>query len=68
MIVEDNEETLVEVMVFCKLRPVALEIHLAVPVIPDLHFIGISFPECSQRIASRSYHPSINLVNFSGTC
>jgi hypothetical protein len=37
-----DHETLMEVMVFCKLRPAALEVHLAVPVIPDLHFIGSS--------------------------
>jgi hypothetical protein len=35
---------LVEVMVFCKLRPTALEVHLADPVVPDLHFIGSSSP------------------------
>jgi hypothetical protein len=44
MVVEDHEETLMEVIVFCKLRPAALEVHLAVPVIPDLYFIGSSFP------------------------
>jgi hypothetical protein len=44
MVVEDHEETLMEVMVFCKLRSAALEVHLAVPVIPDLHFIGSSSP------------------------
>jgi hypothetical protein len=54
-------------MVFCKLRPAALEVHLVVPVIPDLHFIGSSSLECSQRTASRSSLPSMNLVNFSGT-
>jgi hypothetical protein len=57
----------VEVMVFCKLRPAALEVHLVGPVVPDLHFIGSSSPECSQRTASRSSRPSINLVNFSST-
>jgi hypothetical protein len=44
MVVEDHEETLMEVMVFCKMRPAALEVHLAVPVIPDLYFIGSSSP------------------------
>jgi hypothetical protein len=44
MVVEDHEETLMEVMVFCKLRPATLEIHLAVPIIPDLYFIGSSSP------------------------
>jgi hypothetical protein len=31
-------------MVFCKLRLAALEIHLAGPIIPDLHFLGSSAP------------------------
>jgi hypothetical protein len=44
MVVEDHEETLMKVMVFCKLRSAILEVHLAVPVIPDLHFIGSSSP------------------------
>jgi hypothetical protein len=44
VVVEDHEETLIEVMVFCKLRPAALEVHLAIPVILDLHFIGSSSP------------------------
>jgi hypothetical protein len=38
-----------EVMVFCKLRPAALEVHLAVPVIPDLHFIGSSSPRVFMK-------------------
>jgi hypothetical protein len=42
--VESHEETLVEVMIFCKLRPAALEVHLAGPIVPDLHFIGSSSP------------------------
>jgi hypothetical protein len=44
MVVEGHEETLTKVMVFCKLRPATLEVHLAIPVIPDLHFIGSSSP------------------------
>jgi hypothetical protein len=44
MVVEDHEETLMMVMIFCKLRPAALEVHLAVPIIPDLYFIGSSSP------------------------
>jgi hypothetical protein len=57
---------LVEVMVFCKLRPAALEVLLTGAVVPDLHFIGSSSPRVSQRTASHSSRPSINLVNFSG--
>jgi hypothetical protein len=44
MVVEDHEETLVKIMIFCKLRPAALEIHLAVPIILDLYLIGCSSP------------------------
>jgi hypothetical protein len=44
MVVEDHEETLMKVMVFCKLRSATLEVHLVVPVIPDFHFIGSSSP------------------------
>jgi hypothetical protein len=49
MIVKDHEETLMEVMVFCKLRPAALEVHLAIPVIPDLHFIRSSSPKVFMK-------------------
>jgi hypothetical protein len=44
MVVEDHEETLVKIMIFCKLRPAALEVHLVVPIIPDLYLIGSSSP------------------------
>jgi hypothetical protein len=44
MVVEGHEETLMEIKVFCKLRPAALEVHLAVPIMPDLYFIGSSSP------------------------
>jgi hypothetical protein len=66
MEVESYEEALVDVMVFCKLRPAALEVLFTGVVVPDLHFIGSSPPECSRRTASRSSRPSIYLVKFSG--
>jgi hypothetical protein len=44
VVVESHEEALVEVMVFCKLRPAALEVLLTGIVVPDLHFIGSSSP------------------------
>jgi hypothetical protein len=44
VVVKDHEETLMEVMVFCKLRLATLEVHLAVSVIPDLHFIRSPSP------------------------
>jgi hypothetical protein len=42
--VKSHEEALVDVMVFCKLRPATLEVHLTGPIVSDLHFIGISSP------------------------
>jgi hypothetical protein len=58
---------LMEVMVFCKLRPAALEVHMAVPIIPDLHFIGSSSPRVFTKNYFSQLFPSMNLVNFSGT-
>jgi hypothetical protein len=39
MEVEGHEETLVDVMVFCKLRPATPQVLLAVAIIPNLHFV-----------------------------
>jgi hypothetical protein len=64
MIVEDHEETLMEVMVFCKLRPAALEVHLAVPVIPYLHFIGSSSPRVFTKNRFSQLSPIHELGKF----
>jgi hypothetical protein len=45
--VKSHKEALMEVMVLCKLRPAALEVLLTGTVVPNLHFIGSSSPECS---------------------
>jgi hypothetical protein len=42
MEVESHEEALVEIMVFCKLRPAALEVLLAGAIVPNLHFVWSS--------------------------
>jgi hypothetical protein len=60
--VESHEETLVEVMVFCKLRPAALEVHLVGPVVPDLHFIGSSSP----RVFMKNRFPQLSPVHKLG--
>jgi hypothetical protein len=60
--VESHEETLVEVMVFCKLRPAALEVHLTGPIVPDLHFIG-SF---SPRVLTKNHFPQLLPVHKLG--
>jgi hypothetical protein len=62
VVVEGHEETLVEVMVFCKLRPAALEVHLAGPVIPDLHFIGSSSP----RVFTKNRFPQLSPIHKLG--
>jgi hypothetical protein len=62
MVVESHKETLMEVMVFCKLRPAALEVHHAGPVIPDLHFIGSSSP----RVLTKNCFPQFSPVHEVG--
>jgi hypothetical protein len=62
VVVEDHEETLMEVMVFCKLRPATLEVHLAVSIIPDLHFIGSS----SSRVIAKNCFSQLSPINELG--
>jgi hypothetical protein len=62
MVVEDHEETLMEIMVFCKLRPAALEVHLVIPVIPDLYFIG----SCSPRVFAKNCFSQLSPVHEIG--
>jgi hypothetical protein len=49
VVIESHEEALVEVMVFCKLRPAALEVLFTGIVVPDLHFIGSSSPRVFMK-------------------
>jgi hypothetical protein len=42
MIVEEHEETLMQLVVLCKLGPSAPEVHLTAPIIVHLHFIWSS--------------------------
>jgi hypothetical protein len=53
VVVEDHEEPLVEVMIFCKLRPATPKVHLAVSIVPDLYFIGSS----SSRVFAKNCFP-----------
>jgi hypothetical protein len=62
VVVEDHEETLIEVMVFCKLRPATLEVHLAVSIVPDLHFIG----SCSSRVFVKNCFPQLSPIHELG--
>jgi hypothetical protein len=49
-------------MIFCKLRPAALEVHLAGPVVLDLHFIGSSSP----RVFTKNSFPQLSPVHKLG--
>jgi hypothetical protein len=62
VVVEGHEEALVEVMVFCKLRQAALEVHIAGPVILDLHFIGSPSP----RVFTKNRFPQLSPVHKLG--
>jgi hypothetical protein len=57
--VEGHEEALLDVVVFCKLRPATPQVLFVVTIIPNL-------PDCSRRTASRSSRPSMNFVKLSG--
>jgi hypothetical protein len=60
--VKSHEEALVEVMVFCKLRPAALEVLLTDAVVLDLHFIGSSSP----RVFTKNRFPQFSPVHKLG--
>jgi hypothetical protein len=62
VIVEGHEEALMEVMVFCKLRPAALEVLFTGTVLPDLHFIGSSSP----RVFMKNRFPQLSTVHKLG--
>jgi hypothetical protein len=62
VIVEGHEEALMEVMVFCKLRPTALEVLLIGTIVPDLHFVGSSSP----RVFTKNHFPQLLTVHKLG--
>jgi hypothetical protein len=51
-----------EVMVFCKLRPATLEVHLTVSVVPDLHFIESS----SSRVFTKNCFSQLSSIHKFG--
>jgi hypothetical protein len=62
VVVKGHEETLIEVMVFCKLRPTTLEVHLTISVVPDLHPIGSS----SSRVLAKNCFPQLPSIHELG--
>jgi hypothetical protein len=51
-----------EVMVFCKLRPATLEVHLTSSIILDLHFIGSS----SSRVFTKNCFSQLPYIHELG--
>jgi hypothetical protein len=66
MEVEGHEEALVEVMVFRKLRPAALEVLLAGAVVPNLHFVWSSSTRLFTKNRLSQFSPIHELDKFSG--
>jgi hypothetical protein len=64
MIVEENEEPLMQLMVLCKLGPVAPEVHLTVPIIVHLHFIWSSSSRLFVEDRFTKFAPVHELAKF----
>jgi hypothetical protein len=62
--VKSHKKALMEVMVLCKLRPAALEVLLTGAVVPDLHFIGSSFPRVFMKNRFPQFSPVHKLGGF----
>jgi hypothetical protein len=57
VVVESHQEALMEVVVLCKLRLVALEVLLTGAVVPDLHFIGSPSPSVFTKNSFPQFSP-----------
>jgi hypothetical protein len=55
--VESHEETLMEVVVLCKLRPAALEVLFIGAIVLDFHFIGSSSPRVFAKNSFPQFSP-----------
>jgi hypothetical protein len=44
-------------MIFSKLRPTALEVHLTIPIIPDLYLVGSSSPRVFAKNCFSQFSP-----------
>jgi hypothetical protein len=62
--VESHEEALVDVMVFCKLRPATLEVLLTGAIVRDFHFVGSSFPRVFTKNPFLQFSPVHKLGEF----
>jgi hypothetical protein len=64
VVVEDHEEPLVEVMIFCKLGLATPEVYLVVSIIPYLHFIGSSSSRVFMKNCFTKFSPIHEIGKF----
>jgi hypothetical protein len=64
MVVEKHEETLMQLMIFCKLGPSTPEVHLALPIVVHLHFIGSASPRLFTEDCFMKLTPNHELGEF----
>jgi hypothetical protein len=57
MVIEDHEKSLVEVVVFCKMGPTTLEVHLTVSVVPHLYLVRSSFSRVFAKDCFTKFPP-----------
>jgi hypothetical protein len=64
--VEGHEEALVDVVVFCKMRPAAPQVLLAVAIVPNLYLVWGTTARLFAKNSLSQFATIINLVKFSG--
>jgi hypothetical protein len=64
MEVKSHEKALMEIVIFHKLRPAALEVLLTGAIIPNLYFIGSSSPEVFTKNYFSQFSPVHELGEF----
>jgi hypothetical protein len=64
VVIEDHEKPLVEVMVFRKLGPATLEVHLTVSIVPYLYLVGSSSSRLFAKNCFAKFPPIHELSKF----
>jgi hypothetical protein len=66
--VEGHEEALMNVVVFCKLRPATPQVLLTVAIIPHLHLVRDTIARLLAENSLSQFASIHKLVKFSGRC
>jgi hypothetical protein len=64
VVIKDHEKPLVEFMVFRKLGPATLEVHLAVSIVPYLYLVGSSSSRLFAKNCFAKFSPIHELSKF----